>query len=50
MNEFSERLLTNATRKKATRLGFGSLIVIPLVAILFQVYVPRFVPALSYLE
>jgi rod shape-determining protein MreD len=50
MNEFSERLLTNDTRKKATRLGFGSLILIPLVAILFQVYVPRFVQALSYLE
>jgi rod shape-determining protein MreD len=53
MNEFSERLLTDAPRKsktKAARLGAFSLIIVPLVAILFQVYVPRFVQQLSYLE
>jgi rod shape-determining protein MreD len=51
MNEFSERLLTDAPRKnKSSRLGAVSLIIIPLAAILFQVYVPRFVQQLSYLE
>lgn len=51
MNEFSEHLLSNPSRKdKATRLGVISLILIPLVAILFQVYVPRFIKELSYLE
>lgn len=51
MSEFSERLLVDAPRKnKSSRLGAVSLIVIPLAAILFQVYIPRFIQALSYLE
>jgi rod shape-determining protein MreD len=51
MSEFSERLLSDASGKsKSSRLGTVSLIIIPLGAILFQVYVPRFFPELSYLE
>jgi len=50
MNEFTERLLSTTPRKKSSRLGTISLIVVPLTAILFQVYVPRFVSTLSYLE
>src|SRR6266705_901727 len=51
MSEYTERLLTNSTRKeKAERLRIVWLIVIPLAAILFQVYVPRFLTFLSYLE
>lgn len=51
MNEFSERVLSRANRKgKPTRLGAISLIIVPLIAILFQVYVPRFFKELSYLE
>lgn len=51
MNEFSERLLTRGARKsKTSPLGAISLVVVPLAAILFQVYIPRFAPALSYLE
>jgi rod shape-determining protein MreD len=50
MSEFSERLLTDAPRKEKGRFRVVGLILIPLVAILFQVYIPRFVPPLSYLE
>ncbi len=51
MNEYSGPLLSAAPRKgKPGRLGAVSLILIPLAAILFEVYVPRFVQALSYLE
>jgi len=51
MNEFSERLLTRSARKdKTSWLGVVSLILVPLGAILFQVYVPRFIWAVSYLE
>src|SRR5580692_11351104 len=50
MNEFSERLLSDASRKDKARFRPLILIVVPLVAILFQVYVPRFLPFLSYLE
>ena len=51
MNEFSERLLTDAPRKvRSSRFRPLILIVVPLAAILFQVYVPRFLPFLSYLE
>jgi rod shape-determining protein MreD len=49
MTEYSEQVLT-APRKEAARLRAVWLIAIPLVAILFQVYVPRFVHFLSYLE
>ncbi len=50
MNEFSERILADASRKDKGRFRPLILIVVPLVAILFQVYVPRFLPFLSYLE
>jgi rod shape-determining protein MreD len=51
MNEFSERLLSDAPRTvRKPRFRRLILIVVPLTAILFQVYVPRFFPFLSYLE
>jgi rod shape-determining protein MreD len=51
MSEYTERLLPNSSRKDAsTRIQIVWLIIIPLVAILFQVYVPRFLSFLSYLE
>lgn len=50
MNEFSERLLTEPGKRKTRWLQPVTLIVAPLAAILFQVYVPRFFPFLAYLE
>jgi len=51
MSEYTERLLVRTSRKeKSERLRAVWLIVVPLLAILFQVYVPRFVGFLSYLE
>lgn len=50
MNEFSERLLIESSRKDKARFRPLILVVVPLLAILFQVYVPRFLPFLSYLE
>ena len=51
MTEYTERLLTESPRKDtADRLRLVWLVVIPLIAVLSQVYVPRFVPFLSYLE
>ncbi len=51
MRETTERLLlTNARESRVARFRKWGLFVIPLAAILFQVYVPLFFPALSYLE
>jgi rod shape-determining protein MreD len=50
MNEFSERLLSDTSRKDQARFRPLILIVVPLLAILFQVYVTRFLSFLSYLE
>ncbi len=51
MNDYSERLLADSSRRKdKSRFRPLILIVVPLIAILFQVYVPRFFPFLSYLE
>jgi rod shape-determining protein MreD len=51
MNEFSERLLSDAPRPvRKARFRPLILMVVPFTAILFQVYVPRFLPFLSYLE
>jgi rod shape-determining protein MreD len=51
MTEYTERLLTNPARKDAAdRFRIVWLIVIPLIAILSQVYAPRFIGFLSYLE
>jgi rod shape-determining protein MreD len=51
MSDYSERLLADAPRKnKVQRLRLIWLVLIPLVAILFQAYVSRFFHQLSYLE
>jgi rod shape-determining protein MreD len=51
MNEFTERLLAEPPRKsKLGRARWAGLIVIPLIAILFNVYIPHFFQFLSYLE
>jgi len=51
MSEFSERILADAPRKtRVENLRLIWLILIPLVAILFQVYVPRYIPFLQNLE
>src|SRR5258707_1095823 len=51
MTEYTGRLLTESPRKPATdRFRLVWLLVIPLVAVLSQVYVPRFVSFLAYLE
>lgn len=51
MSEFSERILADAPRKtRVENLRVVWLILVPLVAILFQVYVPRFIPSLQKLE
>jgi rod shape-determining protein MreD len=51
MTEFSDRLLLDRPRKgRKSRYGAAALFLIPLAAILFQVYVPLFIQWLSYLE
>ncbi len=50
MTEFTERLLTSPRKDANDRFRLIWLIIIPLIAILFQVYVPRFLSFLSYLE
>src|ERR1700680_3549771 len=45
--DFSE---TQLLKKSASKYNIAAIIGIPLAAILFQVYVPRFVERLSYLE
>lgn len=50
MSEYSERMLAIASSKDKPRFRPIILIVVPLIGILFQVYVPRFLPFLSYLE
>jgi rod shape-determining protein MreD len=51
MNEFSDQLLTDLHRRsKVSRFRPAVFILIPLAAILFQAYVPRFFQYLSYLE
>jgi len=51
MREFTERLLTNSPRKDANdHFRLIWLIIIPLIAILFQVYIPLYLKFLSYLE
>src|SRR5438105_8090069 len=51
MTEYTERLLSDSPRKEGMeRVRVVWLIVIPLVAILSQVYVPRFIHFLAYLE
>src|SRR5579863_5725899 len=51
MSEFSERILADAPRKtRVENLRLAWLILIPLVAILFQVYVPRYIQFLQNLD
>ncbi|HLJ13601.1 MAG TPA: rod shape-determining protein MreD [Bryobacteraceae bacterium] len=51
MSEFTEQILIDSARKsRISRFGPLAIIGIPLAAILFQVYVPRFFFYLSYLE
>ncbi|MBV9771741.1 MAG: rod shape-determining protein MreD [Bryobacterales bacterium] len=51
MTEYTERLLSKSPRKTASdRLQLVWLVVVPLAAVLFQVYIPRFIPFLAYLE
>lgn len=51
MNDFSDRILLTGPRKsRSSHFRAYVLILIPLCAILFQVYVPKFIPSLAYLE
>jgi rod shape-determining protein MreD len=51
MTEYTEHLLRDAPRKDAaSRFRLIWLVIVPLLAILSQVYLPRFVPFLTYLE
>lgn len=51
MTEFDDRLVDTVNRRgKVMKFRIASWVLIPLFAILFQVYVPRFIEALSYLE
>ncbi len=51
MTEYTERLLAETPRKDtADRFRLVWLVVVPLIAVLSQVYVPRFIPFLAYLE
>jgi rod shape-determining protein MreD len=51
VTSYDERILLRAPAKtRIARYPAAVWIIVPLVAILFQVYVPRFVVALSYLE
>ncbi len=51
MNEYSDHLLTEVPRKsRAFRFRPAAVFLVPLTAILFQVYLPRFFQYLGYLE
>jgi rod shape-determining protein MreD len=50
MNEFSDRILTDVPRKSRLRVQTLAIVLVPLAAILFQVYLPRFFQYLGYLE
>src|SRR5580658_7253209 len=50
MNDFSETFIEPRKKDRVSKFNIASIILIPLAAILFQVYVPRFITYLSYLE
>jgi len=50
MNESGDRILVGNQREQVSRFRARVLLTVPLAAILFQVYVPRFFPFLGYLE
>ena len=48
MSDFGDHVLTDVPRKtRSFRFRLPMYLVVPLVAILFEVYVPRFFPALK---
>jgi rod shape-determining protein MreD len=50
MSDFSETFIEPRKKDRVSKFNVASIILIPLAAILFQVYVPQFVKYLSYLE
>jgi len=50
MNEFSDTFFEPRKKDRISKFNIAAVVLIPLVAILFQVYVPRWVTYLSYLE
>lgn len=50
MTQFSERVLLERRRKKSARIRPVALVLAPVLAILFQVYVPHVFPLLDFLE
>jgi len=50
MTEYSDRFLVGSQREQVSRFRARVLLFVPLAAILFQVYVPRFFDFLGYLE
>lgn len=50
MSDFTERILITDRHKGKKHFRPAALLLVPLVAILFQVYLPRFFPYLGYLE
>ncbi len=50
MDDFSETFIEPRKKDRVSKFNVASIILIPLAAILFQVYVPRFITYLSYLE
>ena len=50
MTEFSQEFSDPTRKSRVSKFAAASIVGIPLAAILFQVYVPRFITYLSYLE
>jgi rod shape-determining protein MreD len=50
MTEFSETFFEPRKKDRVSKFNVAAILLIPLAAILFQVYVPRFITYLSYLE
>ncbi len=50
MTEYSDRILAASQREQVSRFRARVLLFVPLAALLFQVYVPRFLVFLGYLE
>src|SRR5580704_17579088 len=50
MNDFSETFIEPRKKDRVSKFNVASILLIPLAAILFQVYVPQFIKYLSYLE
>ena len=52
MSEISDSILTGTARPRSRFKGLGvlAILIVPLIAILFQVYLPRFFSQLGYLE